>query len=223
MAVAVVMAAAVLIEWGAALLSLTMTPDILAPFALAAALATAAGLRFYGVVFFVGLLGSLGVIALPGELQLLTHPAIIAISGLLFALEFMADKVPLFDSLWDVVNTFVRIPGGADLAALALANHDSGMVAAAALLGGLLAGGTHVAKMGTRATLNLSPEPFSNWMASFTEDGLGFGLLVLAILHPLAFLLALLMFLIVLVWLLSKVARLGIGAIRRRLAANPGP
>lgn len=193
-----------------------MTPDVLAPFALAAALAAAAGLRFYGVVFFVGLLGSLGVIQLPGDLQLLTHPAIVITSGVLFAFEFLADKVPLVDSLWDVLNTFVRIPGGAALAALALANQDAGLVAAAALLGGLLAGGTHVAKMGTRATLNLLPEPVSNWLASFTEDGLGLGLLVLAIVYPLGFLVVFLLFLIVLVWLLSKVAGAGLRLIRRR-------
>ena len=198
-----------------------MNPDVLAPFALATALSTASGLRFYGVVFFVGLLGSLGVIALPGELRLLTHPAVVAVSGLLFALEFTADKIPLVDSLWDAFNTFVRVPGGALLAALALANYDSGMVAAAALLGGVLAGGTHVAKMGTRATLNLSPEPFSNWLASFAEDGLGLGLLVLAIAHPIAFLLAFSLFLLLLVWVLAKVAKLALGVLRRRVATQP--
>jgi Domain of unknown function (DUF4126) len=199
-----------------------MNPDVLAPFALAAALSAAAGLRFYGVVFFVGLLGSLGAIELPGELRLLTHPAVVAVSGLLFALEFTADKIPLVDSLWDAINTFVRVPGGALLAALALANYDSGMVAAAALFGGVLAGGTHVAKMGTRATLNLSPEPFSNWLASFAEDGLGLGLLVLAIAHPIAFLLAFALFLLLLVWVLTKVAKLAFGLIRRRVAGPPG-
>jgi hypothetical protein len=198
-----------------------MNPDVLAPFALAAALSTAAGLRFYGVVFFVGLLGSLGAIALPGELRLLTHPAVVAVSGLLFALEFTADKIPLVDSLWDAFNTFVRVPGGALLAALALANYDSGIVAAAALLGGVLAGGTHVAKMGTRATLNLSPEPFSNWLASFAEDGLGLGLPVLAIAHPVAFLLVFALFLLLLVWVLAKVASLALGALRRRGGARP--
>lgn len=198
-----------------------MNPEVLAPFALAAALSAAAGLRFYGVVFFVGLLGNLGVIALPGELRLLTHPAVVVVSGLLFALEFTADKIPLVDSLWDAFNTFVRVPGGALLAALALANYDGGMVAAAALLGGVLAGGTHVAKMGTRATLNLSPEPFSNWLASFAEDGLGLGLLVLAIAHPIAFLLAFALFLLLLVWLLVKVAKLALGVIRRRVVARP--
>ncbi len=199
-----------------------MGTDVLAPFALAAALSTAAGLRFYGVVFFVGLLGSLGLIALPGELRLLTHPAVVAVSGLLFALEFTADKIPLVDSLWDAFNTFVRVPGGALLAALAMASYDGGLVAAAALLGGVLAGGTHVAKMGTRATLNLSPEPFSNWMASFAEDGLGLGLLLLAIAHPLAFLLAFALFLLLLVWLLAKVARLAVGVMRRRVVARSG-
>lgn len=199
-----------------------MGTDVLAPFALAAALSAAAGLRFYGVVFFVGLLGSLSLIALPGELRLLTHPAVVVVSGLLFALEFTADKIPLVDTLWDAFNTFVRVPGGALLAGLAMASYDGGLVAAAALLGGVLASGTHVAKMGTRATLNLSPEPFSNWMASFAEDGLGLGLLLLAIAHPLAFLLAFVLFLLLLVWLLAKVARLAVGVIRRRVVARSG-
>lgn len=198
-----------------------MNPDVLAPFALAAALATAAGLRFYGVVFFVGVLGSLGLVELPGDLRLLTHPAVIAVSGLLFALEFTADKIPLVDTLWDVFNTFVRVPGGALLAALAMAHFDSGLVAAAALLGGALAGGTHVAKMGTRATLNLSPEPFSNWLASFTEDGLGLGLLLLAFIHPLAFLLAFALLLLLLIWLLLRVAQPAVAAIRRRIGGQP--
>jgi hypothetical protein len=194
-----------------------MDAEILAPFALAAALATAAGLRFYGVVFFVGLLDALGIVALPGELRLLAHPAVVAVAGTLFLLEFAADKVPLVDSVWDAFNTFVRIPGGALLAALALAHNDAGLVAGAALLGGTLAGGVHVAKMGTRAALNLSPEPFSNWLASFAEDGIGLGLLALAILHPVAFLVVFALSLLLLGWLLAKLGRLAIDTFRRRV------
>jgi hypothetical protein len=102
-----------------------------------------------------------------------------------------------------------------------MAHLDSGLVAAAALLGGVLAGGTHVAKMGTRATLNLSPEPFSNWLASFTEDGLGLGLLLLAFAHPLAFLLAFALLLLLLIWLLLRVAQPAVAAIRRRVGGQP--
>lgn len=193
-----------------------MDAETLQPLSLAAALAWAAGLRVYGVVFAVGLLGQLGWVELPGSLRALAHPAVVGVSGLLFALEFLADKVPVVDSLWDAVNTFVRIPAGAALAAMALADRDPGWMIAAALAGGVLAGGTHAAKMGTRAALNLSPEPLSNWAASFTEDGLAVGILALAILHPLWLLGALAVFVVVMIWVLPKL----LGAAFRALGAG---
>ena len=195
-----------------------MDADALQPLSLAAALAWAAGLRVYGVVFAVGLLGHFGWVELPGGLRALAHPAVDGVSGLLFLLEFFADKVPVIDSLWDAFNTFVRIPAGAALAAMALADRDPGWVIAAALVGGVLAGGTHAAKMGTRAAINLSPEPFSNWAASFTEDGMAAGILALAILHPLWVRAALAVFVVLLVWLLPKL----IGAALRAMRAGFG-
>jgi hypothetical protein len=190
-------------------------PELLEPLALAAGLAWAAGLRVYGVVFFVGLAGYFGLVPLPGSLDTLAHPAIITVSGLLFLLEFFADKIPVVDSVWDAVNTFIRIPGGAILAALALADGNQGLMIAAALLGGVIAGGTHVAKTGTRAAINLSPEPVSNWLASFTEDGAAFGILALALTHPLLLLAGLALFVLILLWLLPKLLRLTISVIRR--------
>jgi hypothetical protein len=189
-------------------------PELLEPLALAAGLAWAAGLRVYGVVFCVGLAGYFGLVNLPGNLDVLAHPAVMTVSGLLFFLEFFADKIPLVDSVWDAVNTFVRIPGGAVLAALAMADGSQGLMIAAALLGGVIAGGTHVAKAGSRAAINVSPEPVSNWLASFTEDGAAFGIVALALTHPVLLLAGLALFVLILLWLLPKLLRLALAAIR---------
>lgn len=189
--------------------------EMLDPVALAASLAWAAGLRVYGTVFFVGLLAQLGWVELPGNLHVLGEPWIIALSGILFALEFFADKIPAVDSLWDAFNTFVRVPGGALLAALALADSSGVAMTAAALLGGTLAGGTHLAKAGARAAINTSPEPVSNWLASFTEDGVALGLPVLALTFPWFFLGVLCIFLVLMVWLLPKLIRLAWRILRR--------
>ena len=203
-----------------------MQPELLEPLALAAGLAWAAGLRVYGVVFFIGLAGHFGWIALPGNLDVLSHPAVMTVSGLLFFLEFFADKIPYVDSVWDALNTFVRAPGGAVLAALAMADGSQGMMIASALLGGVIAGGTHVAKAGGRAAINVSPEPVSNWLASFSEDGMAFGILAVALTHPLLLLVGLALFVLVLLWLLPKLLRLAIAAIRggfRRLKPQQRP
>ena len=162
-------------------------PDI----AIALALAWGAGLRAYAVVFAVGLAGALGWVELPGHLEVLQHPVVLFASGFMTQVEFGADKVPWLDSIWDAIHSFVRIPAGAALAAMAFGDSTSAVMVAAGLLGGSLAAAMHVAKAGTRATLNLSPEPFSNWTASLSEDALVPLGLWLAFVHPLAFLLML--------------------------------
>lgn len=165
------------------------------------------GLRFYAVVFCLGLLHRSGAYPLPGELGLLAHPWVLAVSGLLFVVEFFADKVPALDSVWDAVHTFIRIPGGALLAAAAVAGGDPGLALAAALLGGTVAAGAHFAKAGSRALINTSPEPFSNWAASFSEDALSLGALWMALKYPLAFLALLAVFVLVALWLLPELWR----------------
>jgi TldD protein len=112
---------------------------------------------------------------------MLAHPWVLGISGLLFVTEFFADKIPGVDTLWDIVHTFIRIPGGALLAAGAVAGGDPGLALAAALLGGTVAAGAHFTKAGSRALINTSPEPFSNWTASFTEDAVSLGALWMAL------------------------------------------
>jgi len=144
--------------------------DLTALIALAAALGWASGLRLYAVVFLTGVSGLLGWVDLPAGLQLLQHPAVLAVAGLGMVSEFVADKIPLFDSVWDTVHTFIRIPAGALLAAGVFGGDGALWSLLAALLGGTLAATAHTAKATTRAAVNGSPEPFSNWGLSLAGD-----------------------------------------------------
>lgn len=187
--------------------------DLTQLLAIAAALGWASGLRLYAVVFITGAAGWLGWVPLPPGLQVLQHPAVLGVSGLLAVVEFAADKIPLVDSLWDSVHTFIRIPAGAALAAAAVtgafgADHAAAGVIAA-LLGGTLAASAHAAKATTRAAANTSPEPLSNiglsllgdvtvpamlWL-SWTHPALFFGALAVALLVGLVLVIVLFRFL----------------------------
>jgi Domain of unknown function (DUF4126) len=175
--------------------------------ALAAGLAWASGVRLYASIFIVGLLGRMGYVHLPADLVVLEHNWVLGASGILLVIEFLADKVPGFDSVWDSVHTFIRIPIGAMLAWGAMGNSSPDLQLAAGLVGGMITTGTHLAKAGTRAAINTSPEPFSNWTASFGEDGVLLGGLWLMFAHPLAFLVLLAVFLALTIWLLPKIFR----------------
>lgn len=175
--------------------------------ALATGLGMTSGLRFYAVVFFLGLIHRTGIHTLPANLEILAHPWVLGISGLLFVIEFFADKIPGIDTLWDMLHTFIRIPGGALLAAAAVAGNDPGLVLAAGLLGGTVAAGTHLTKAGTRALINTSPEPVSNWTLSFTEDALSLGALWIMLKYPLVLLGLLALFVLIAIWLLPRVWR----------------
>lgn len=166
-------------------------PDL----ALAAALAWGAGLRLYLVVFLVGMLGRFGGWPLPEHLSLLAHPLVLGASGFMALVELFADKLPWLDSVWDALNTFVRIPAGAALAAAVFSDSGAAATLAAALLGGTVAATTHFAKSGTRAAVNTSPEPFSNLAVSLGEDTLVPAGIWLAVAHPAIFLALLLLFL----------------------------
>ena len=167
--------------------------------AIAAALGWASGLRLYAVVFLTGLAGHLGWVLLPSGLAVLQQPAMLWASGGLLAVEFMADKVPWVDSLWDVVHTFIRIPAGAALAYGVFGGDQATWAMTAALLGGTLAATAHTAKATTRAAANTSPEPFSNLMLSLTGDALVPGMLWLSWQHPVWFFFALATALVVMV------------------------
>ena len=172
--------------------------------ALAAAIGWASGIRLYLVVLLTGLAGYLGWITLPGGLQVLAHPVVLAASGFMVFVEFFADKIPGLDSLWDMVHTVIRVPAGAALAAGVFGADHTAMALVAALLGGGLAATAHAAKATTRAAINTSPEPFSNIGASLTEDALVPAGLWLAVSHPLVFGLLFVVVLVLSVWLIRK-------------------
>lgn len=183
--------------------------------ALAGALGWASGVRLYLVLFVIGALGFVGWIDLPRGLQVLAHPWVLGASGFMVAMEFFADKVPGLDSLWDVVHTFIRIPAGAALAASVFSDAPTAGTVAAAILGGSLAAGAHLAKTGTRAMINTSPEPFSNWAASFGEE-LSVGVVLwLAFTHPIAAGVLVLAFVGLAIWLVPKVWRFIVRTARR--------
>ena len=195
--------------------------DALSQLALAGGLAWASGIRLYVTILVVGLLGRYGYLHLPDSLLVLQHTWVLVAAGLMTAGEFIADKVPAFDSFWDALHTFIRIPAGAFLAWGAMGDATPAAQLAAAIVGGLITSGTHFAKSGSRAAINTSPEPFTNWTASASEDGLVLGGLWLAIAHPLAFLVALVLFLALVAWLLPKVFRY-VARIFRRLSEPRG-
>ena len=154
--------------------------------ALAASLGWASGIRLYAVLFIVGAVGYMGWFQLPEHLHVLSHPLVLAASGFMVFAEFFADKIPGFDSVWDVVHTLIRIPAGAALAASVFGDSPPAWTLAAAILGGTLGGRQPLHQVGRRMVINTSPEPVSNWAASFGEDVLVGSLLYLALAYPIA-------------------------------------
>jgi len=202
-----------------------MNPDLAALdtthlVALAAALGWASGLRLYAVVFITGAAGYLGWVPLPAGLQILQNPLVLGASGLMFAVEFFADKVPGLDTLWDLVHTVIRIPAGAALAAAVFGGDSATWVTIAALLGGTLAATAHTAKATTRAAANTSPEPFSNLGLSLLGDAAVPALLWLAWEHPGWAIAAVALAIVVAVTLIVVLLRFLRGLLRR-LAGQP--
>ncbi len=189
-----------------------MPLDIAGLLALAAGLGWAAGLRLYTVIFVVGMVGYLGIAELPPGLRILQHPLVFSAAGLMLFVEFFADKIPLLDSAWDTVHTFIRIPAGAALAAMVFGGQGLEWQTAMALLGGTLAAGTHFTKASTRAMINTSPEPFSNIAASTGEDVVVLTGLWLMFAHPWVMLGLLVLLVALMLWLLPRLWR-GIAAL----------
>jgi hypothetical protein len=175
--------------------------------ALAAVLGFASGIRLYAVLLIVGLVGFAGWVQLPPGLEVLSHPALLIVAGVMFVAEFFADKIPALDTLWDAVHTFIRIPAGAALAAGALGADHATWAVIAALLGGTLAATSHFTKAGTRAAVNTSPEPFSNVLLSGAEDLAVGGLLWLVLKYPLVAAAVVLLLVLAAAWLLPKLFR----------------
>ena len=154
-------------------------------FAIGVLLAWLAGVRVYLTVFGVGLAGFFGWLDLPPALEVTASPWVLGVSGALAVAEFFADKIPGVDSGWDLLHTLLRVPAGAFLAAAALSPDTGGQLSAGMLATGAgVALTSHLLKAGSRALLNTSPEPVSNWTASVTEDVTVVGALALAFAHP---------------------------------------
>jgi hypothetical protein len=186
---------------------------------LAAGAAASSGLRVYGTVAALGWFQRLGVLQLPGDLAVLGEPLVVGVASALYAVEFVADKIPALDSVWDAIHTFVRIPAAALVAFAALGQAPESWRVAAALLAGGVALSVHGLKAGARLAANTSPEPFSNWTLSFGEELTVAGLLYLIATHPLAALAAagaLLVLGLALAWWIAS-------ALRRLLRRRPAP
>jgi len=190
--------------------------------ALSLAMGTAwtSGINLYATVAALGIAGRSEMILLPPELQMLTHPAVIAIACIMYVIEFFADKVPYVDSGWDVLHTFIRVPAGAILAAKSLGDMNPALELAALLAGGTVALAAHGTKATVRLAINTSPEPFSNWAASFAEDVTVLGSIWMVFNHPILMLILIVSFMVLVVWLVPKLFRLakrGFQALRDRL------
>ncbi|MBN1957841.1 MAG: DUF4126 domain-containing protein [Desulfuromonadales bacterium] len=181
--------------------------QIAAIVALTMGVAWASGINLYAAILMLGLLGSTGNMVLPPDLQILMNPLVIFAAGAMYLVEFVADKVPGVDNSWDALHTFIRIPAGAALAAGAVGEVDPAVSLAVAIVGGGLAAGVHATKSGSRVLINASPEPFSNWMASISEDVLVVAGLWTALHHPWVFIVLLIGFILLMIWLLPKIWR----------------
>jgi hypothetical protein len=179
----------------------------------------AAGLNLYATVAILGLASRYGWVALPPQYQVFDNNWIIGGALALYVVEFIADKIPWVDSIWDAVHTVIRPVGGALIAVATLGEKTPATETLAALLGGALAASTHFSKSGTRVLANASPEPFSNWFLSIVEDLFVVGLGVLALKHPAAAAIVVLVGLALIVAFAAWIVR----AVRRRFLRRAAP
>ena len=165
------------------------------------------GINLYATVVTLGLLQKFSFVKLPGELGILSNGWVLGVAGVMYAVEFVADKIPAVDSAWDAVHTFIRVPAGAILAATAFADFDPTVKTIAMIVGGGVALGSHGLKATTRLAANTSPEPFSNIALSVGEDIFTVGATILMAISPVAILVMVVIFIILLIWLVPKIYR----------------
>jgi hypothetical protein len=177
----------------------------------------ASGLNLYAAVLTLGVMHNMGWIVLPPDLQIVAAPVVLLAAGVMYLVEFFADKVPGIDNGWDALHTFIRIPAGAVLAAQAVGDVHPALALAAGLIGGSLAATSHFTKASGRVLINTSPEPFSNWTASLVEDVAVIAGLWVALQHPVVFLVLLVVFLALVVWLAPKLLR-ALGTVAVKIA-----
>lgn len=173
--------------------------------ALTMGVAWASGINLYATLLVLGYFANTGDIVLPPELEIVGNPLVMTAAGLMYCVEFFADKIPGVDTGWDTIHTFIRIPAGALLAAGAVGEVEPAVQLAAALVGGGLTAVTHITKAGTRVIINTSPEPFSNSIASIGEDIAVVAGVWASLTHPGFFIIALVLFVLLMVWLLPRI------------------
>ena len=179
----------------------------------------AAGINLYATVAVLGLAKRYGWVQLPEQFQVFDSDVVIGVALLLYVIEFVADKIPWVDSLWDAVHTVIRPVGGAIIAVTTLGEASPTVEGLIALLGGTVAAGTHFGKAGTRAVANTSPEPFSNWALSISEDVFVIGLAALALKYPVAAAVVVIVGVALMIVFAAWIAR----AVRRRWSTRPVP
>ena len=184
-----------------------------------AAFSFAAGVNLYATLAMLGLAARFAWVDLQPQFAVFDNPWVIGAALALYAVEFFADKIPYVDTLWDVLHTAIRPLGGALIAVASLGDASPAVQGLAALAGGTLAAGSHLTKAGTRAVVNTSPEPVSNWLVSLAEDGFVIGLGLLALSYPVAALTVV----AVLALLIAACAAALVRAIRGRFARGLDP
>ncbi len=184
-----------------------MTADWIATIGTAMGSAWLSGINLYATVVTLGVLDRLKLVKLPGGLDMLGEWWVIGLAGAMYAIEFVADKIPAVDTAWDAIHTFIRVPAGAILAASAFAEFDPAVRIVALIVGGGIALSSHGTKAATRLTANTSPEPVSNIALSIGEDILTFGSAVLMAFYPIVIMIVVIVFLIIAIWLVPKIVR----------------
>lgn len=196
---------------------------VLETLSLAMGTAWTAGINLYATVATLGLAGRFQLIQLPQNLEILTDPIVIGVACAMYVIEFFTDKIPYVDNAWDALHTFIRIPAGAILAGQAVGDVTPALELAAILAGGTVSLAAHGTKATARLAINASPEPFSNTVASFTEDLTVLGGIWLAFNHPIVMLILLVGFIALSAWLIPKVFRVaqkGFRALRAKFGSN---
>jgi len=189
--------------------------DLLTTFGRTLGFSFAAGINLYATVAILGLAQRYGWVALPEQFRVFDNNIVIGVAIVLYLVEFVADKIPWVDSIWDAIHTVIRPVGGALVAVAALGDASPGVKGLIALLGGTVAAGSHLTKAGTRAAANTSPEPFSNWILSLSGDAFVIGLSALALTHPIAAAVVVIVSLVLIAMFAAWIVR----AVRRRWGA----
>jgi hypothetical protein len=182
-----------------------MPDNVLQYIAQTLGLSWASGINLYAAILVMGVSHNAGFVELPPGIDYLSNPLVLLVAGAMYVVEFFADKIPVVDTAWDAMHTFIRIPAAAFMAYGAAEAMGPEMQVVLALIGGGFGTLSHATKAGSRVVINASPEPFSNIGVSTLEDVAVFGGLWLAVAHPWVFLCFLGLFVLFVIWLIPKI------------------